>query len=1024
MQMRCPLSVSLFGAALSFSLVAQTPVTPTLLVDINQQAAATINSSNPGALGATGGSAFFAAQTTLTGREVWATDGTSAGTLRLADLVSGSGWANPYAAASVPGAVLIAASSDQWGAELFAGRPGASQLELVKDIYPGPGGMFAGSSSPILLTSWRDEVWFYANDGVVGIELWRSDGTAAGTVLADDVNPGPAGISNGTTTMAVAGEQLFFTTSYPSTALWVKPNPTATPVMLMTLPSSPFGAGTRMNAAGNTLVFTVDTAAEGEELWRSDGTVAGTFLLADIYPGPTDSRPSAIAEANGRLWFGANHPSTGRELYVTDGTVAGTTLVRDIRSGTADGVSYTAGEPLGSGIVFAANDGIAGEELWFSDGTTAGTRLVADIHPGASSSLPWEIFTSNGRVWLRADDGVRGAELWVTDGTAAGTLPVLDINPGPGNSSLLFIAELPSGMVLSANGGGRLGQELWFSDGTQAGTTLLGNLDPEPTNLGSGVTQITKMRDLAVFRADNGTSGLELWATDGTAAGTQMLVDIAPGSGRSVSTPALEIDAGLLFTASPDLSTRELWITDGTPAGTQRLFSAAASLSVAQHFRGATYFWANDGSGAALFATDGTPAGTAAVLGWPVVPGGSGDPSQIGGEWIFGADDGVSGSELWKSDGTPAGTTLIADLRPGPGSSGPAQFVQLPNRLVFTAFDGTERQFWGTDGTAAGTEVLDASLSTLWGLGFRHAVLGDELVFAATDGVLGRELWISNGTAAGTRLLMDLLPGAGESNPFHFATVDDHVYFWAADAAGQTSLWKTDGTPAGTVVVRRWLSPLPQFVATPLMPIGGGQFVFRANDGVNGTELWISNGTLAGTRILADSAPGMRASWPLGFSFDFVVRVGSQLLFAADDNDTGSELHAVPLDAVGAWAAESIGFGCGATTLDATGAVTLGGAFSLDLTTAQPSTPVGLLASAQLAWTPLGGNCLLHVAAPVAIGAVSTSAGGAAAIPVGVPNDPALLGAVAYFQALAAINGGPWLGRFELSPGLEIVVGS
>jgi len=53
---------------------------------------------------------------------------------------------------------------------------------MVKDIYPG-----ITSSSPNYLTEVNGELYFVANDGKNGAELWKSDGTAAGTVMLKDI---------------------------------------------------------------------------------------------------------------------------------------------------------------------------------------------------------------------------------------------------------------------------------------------------------------------------------------------------------------------------------------------------------------------------------------------------------------------------------------------------------------------------------------------------------------------------------------------------------------------------------------------------------------------------------------------------------------------------------------------------------------------------------------------------------------------------------------------------------------------
>jgi ELWxxDGT repeat protein len=82
-----------------------------------------------------------------------------------------------------------------------------------------------------------------------------------------------------------------------------------------------------------TLFFSVGTSDSGRELWKADGTTAGTILVKDINPGAGSSAPSNLTNVNGMLYFTAFDPVNGTELWKSDGTTAGTVLVRDINLG-------------------------------------------------------------------------------------------------------------------------------------------------------------------------------------------------------------------------------------------------------------------------------------------------------------------------------------------------------------------------------------------------------------------------------------------------------------------------------------------------------------------------------------------------------------------------------------------------------------------------------------------------------------------------------------------------------------------
>jgi ELWxxDGT repeat protein len=187
---------------------------------------------------------------------------------------------------------------------------------------------------------------------------------------------------------------------------------------------------------GNTLFFRADNEVNGSELWKSDGTAAGTVLVKDIRPGSSSS-PSNLTAVGNTLFFSANNGVNGEELWKSDGTAAGTVLVKDISPGSSSSFprNLTA---VGNTLFFSAFDSVNGYELWKSDGTAAGTVLVKDISPGSSSSFPSNLTAVGNTLFFRADDGVNGRELWALNvGTPA--VPTLAIaatnaNQTEGNS--------------------------------------------------------------------------------------------------------------------------------------------------------------------------------------------------------------------------------------------------------------------------------------------------------------------------------------------------------------------------------------------------------------------------------------------------------------------------------------------------------------------------------------------------------------------------------------------------------------
>ena len=99
-------------------------------------------------------------------------------------------------------------------------------------------------------------------------------------------------------------------------------------------PRRPSSAPRALAAVGRTLFFAADDGIHGEELWKSDGTAAGTVLVKNI--NPTDfayAGPRSLTAVGGRLFFTADDGTHGRELWMSDGSRAGTVLVKNINPG-------------------------------------------------------------------------------------------------------------------------------------------------------------------------------------------------------------------------------------------------------------------------------------------------------------------------------------------------------------------------------------------------------------------------------------------------------------------------------------------------------------------------------------------------------------------------------------------------------------------------------------------------------------------------------------------------------------------
>jgi ELWxxDGT repeat protein len=809
----------------------------------------------------------------------------------------------------------------------------AQPAHLVRDINPAV--PQHQSSIDREMVALGNAFFMTADDGVYGTEVWKSDGTPAGTRILKDICPGSC--PSNPSFLTVSDGLLFFAADDGARGpqLWVSDG---TPEGTQLLETGLTSIDSLLDAGGRLFFYGV---GQGYELWTSDGTAAGTHRVKALAGGPDGLVGRPLAAAGGRLLV-TFYDESGYEPWVTDGTEAGTQKVADLRPGSASSIDMTtpdiidarwdaAPAPQG-GFLFAADDG-TGRALWLTDGTPTGTvRLSGAVSPHGMAAF-------QGAVYFAAGDAAAGVELWKSDGTAAGTVRVKDILPGTGGSDPRELTAAGHHLFFRATDGVH-GQELWKSDGTAAGTSMVADLNPgaadafpaDPGAFDPNDFHLSALGGGLVFFAYDATNGLQLWQTNGT---TTVKLSAMPFTNRLLQNLLFLEDSVVLgghFYFRPESDT-EIWSSDGTPAGTELTDFAAATSSLPiyagktfPHFFGPLgnllFFGATDGiSGFEPWKSDGTAGGTSRVtsLGAPpygsqpgnvhplgsrviftansdlwasdgTAPGtvhlGTGSPfgsfPALGGSLFYIDSDAQSVERLWKTDGTPQGTVSLGVLSSfDEGGS----MVASGGRIFVPGFDnGGGYSLWVTDGTPSGTLHISglAHGRDFDGLGFL-ADVGGTLLFTVFENGYGWELWKSNGTAAGTTLIATfpvvppLLPDTEGVAP-----AGGPLLFTMRDAAG-TELWKSDGTAAGTVRVAD-IAPGPADSNPHSLTVAGGRVYFVADDGVHGAEPWVSDGTAAGTHLVADLLPGPDSSHP-----DNLTAVGSALLFSAYDGTHGVE---------------------------------------------------------------------------------------------------------------------------------------
>jgi ELWxxDGT repeat protein len=486
--------------------------------------------------------------------------------------------------------------------------------KLLKDINPGTGGS-AVYLNPFAADVLNSYLYFAATDGVHGKELWKTDGTTAGTMLVRDINAGSAdGMGSN---IRYCNGKLYLEANNGATGLepYWSDGSTNQPVLVKNIfadkgksieNSSPSGftlmngivyftaAGSKARIpAGGTGMYAPDM-----ELYRTNGTAAGTSIVKVLEPNELyGTWPADYVAWNNVLYFTGRVSGYGiSRLARSDGSANGTYMVSSAITHTADTYGRRK-QIINNALYIVATDTVHGYELWKSDGTAAGTVLVKDINPSGDGA-PRFITDWNGTLFFNADDGSHGRELWKSDGTTAGTSMVKDIRAGSSGSDPSWLTVFNNALYFMAAGDDGT-RQLWKSDGTEAGTALLAVLNPTGNGdslyfaiggdwYGSGYYDNAHFQIVGnyfYFHAIDGVHGLELWRSDGTAAGTSMIKDINPGSGGCDIRSLRAVSGKLLYTVTLPAHGNEIWVYDpAQPISKEIAVSVPSDFGLRQNY--------------------------------------------------------------------------------------------------------------------------------------------------------------------------------------------------------------------------------------------------------------------------------------------------------------------------------------------------------------------------------------------------------------------------------------------------------
>jgi ELWxxDGT repeat protein len=468
-------------------------------------------SSDPQDLTAMKKTLFFTAWTKGHGRQLWKTNGTKPGTVMLTR-VPGHVGADPQDLTVADGVLFFSARDAQHGRELWKSNGTVAGTKMVGDIVPGPAG-----SNPQDITYAigqqqasphnRVLIYFSGRTTASGRQLWKSNGTAKGTVMVTDVNPGPVGL----------------------------------------------GPEDIAPLAGTMAMFSGDDGVHGREPWVTNGTTSGTAMYQDLNPGAAGSDPTHITPelyqvgilATFVIWyFSANDGTHGREFFVAYDTDPPAD-VYDINPGAASSNPGPFGSVADETGLLAATKATSDRELFLvqqppfppmSSGPQPGTATeVTGVGPGKGSNPVLGQTTQIGltpfplpvtRTYFAGDLAGHGRQLWQADET---------ITRGPGESSTVsFIVNdvRPVDVIGSASADPQ--------DLTSVGGTPVGGAK-------SGATEL--------FRASNGTHGNQLWYSDGWSSNTHNVTGTAGSNPEDITV----IGQTAYFTAFSPAHGRELW---------------------------------------------------------------------------------------------------------------------------------------------------------------------------------------------------------------------------------------------------------------------------------------------------------------------------------------------------------------------------------------------------------------------------------------------------------------------------------
>ena len=803
--------------------------TPTLVKDINP----TISSgSDPQAFMQAGDVTFIFIKNEEGRNELRKTDGTGPGTTLVKQGVGPAGfkdyhkWFSPFGWYAFYNGVVF-----------FAGKDDAGSTELWRTDGSEAGTFKVLTSTSLLISDPTNMIIYNDNLYLIGggNVLYKIYNTSNGALYLQSLSPVKSNV------VAFNGSLFYITQDFNTNKSYLNKVDLAWDSVYSVTAGLEPNPNSRIMVFNGALYFSARETGDadplhGWELWRMD-TSQQFSLVKDIHP-TGNASPAILGETNGWLIFSAQDGTNGRGIWRTDGTLSGSTLVKDFSADQGTGLSIQLLEVVGGKLAISVTGDISDSGLWTTNGSTSGTIRIGDIPEW--DYFVWAVF--NDHFYYSATSAFHGTEVWATDGISSGA-EYADFYPGARSSLPLAMAACGSRLCISADDG-QHGTELWATDGTQAGTQMVVDMNTAPPD--SSPWGFTKAEGQAFFIASDQVSATNLWRTDSTQAGTV----------------ALNQDSTISFVGLTDLYQQGLLLAIGSNV----------------------YFTASDPAhGQELWRSDGTMAGTKMVK--DIYPGVTGSmPYQITvveDRIYFVANNPEIGRELWVSDGNEDGTQLVKDIYPNNNSSYYIRsLVAMGERIVFTIYDYDDQlfQLWVSDGSELGTMMIASFVKAQY-----LVEAGDMVFFVGRETNVSSEyIYMTDGTVIGTKPVSNDtfnyvtgLYSAGE----RIFIIDNEGYYYFIYSFDVNS----NGIGSIHLVQDKYIFGRS---STPGCIVFEGNLgcTFQATDGytfpIGEVYLWVSDGTYSGTRQITGNF-----SWPAQ-----LMSNGPTLTFSADTPGQGRQL--------------------------------------------------------------------------------------------------------------------------------------